>query len=99
MVPPSPTSSPGHELIFIRHRPYFRVSTVGEPRYKIGNEKLVRVTERAANKLSQLLLRQGRPQGALRVAVGGVVLDYSTKWIWWTVRPVATFWLNRIKYG
>jgi iron-sulfur cluster assembly protein len=40
-------------------------------RYKIGNERLVKVTERAATKLSQLLARQGRPQGALRVAVIG----------------------------
>ena len=40
-------------------------------RYKIGNERLVKVTERAAAKLSQLLERQGRSQGALRVAVIG----------------------------
>jgi iron-sulfur cluster assembly protein len=39
--------------------------------YKIGNEKLVKVTEPAANKLTSLLTRQGRPQGALRVAVIG----------------------------
>ncbi len=39
--------------------------------YKIGNEKLVRVTEGAARKLSSLLTRQGRPGGALRVAVIG----------------------------
>lgn len=40
-------------------------------RYRIGNERLVKVTERAAAKLSQLLERQGRSQGALRVAVIG----------------------------
>ena len=40
-------------------------------KYKIGNERLVKVTGRAAAKLSQLLQRQGRPQGALRVAVIG----------------------------
>ena len=40
-------------------------------RYKIGNERLVKVTERAAAKLSQLLERQGRSQGVLRVAVIG----------------------------
>jgi iron-sulfur cluster assembly protein len=40
-------------------------------RYKIGNERLVKVTERAAAKLSQLLERQGRSHGALRVAVIG----------------------------
>lgn len=39
--------------------------------YKIGNEKLIRVTDSASNKLSALLTRQGRPNGALRVAVIG----------------------------
>ena len=43
----------------------------GEIKYKIGNEKLVKVTENAAKKLSSLLTRQGRPHGALRVAVIG----------------------------
>lgn len=42
-----------------------------EVRYKIGNERLVKVTQKAAAKLSQLLERQGRPTGALRVAVIG----------------------------
>ncbi len=39
--------------------------------YKIGNEKLIKVTESASRKLTSLLDRQGRPQGALRVAVIG----------------------------
>ena len=39
--------------------------------YKIGNEKLVKVTPPASAKLTSLLTRQGRPQGALRVAVIG----------------------------
>lgn len=39
--------------------------------YKIGNEKLVKVTEKAGTKLTSLLTKQGRPQGALRVAVIG----------------------------
>jgi len=38
---------------------------------KIGNEKLIRVTEPAGDKLRSLLERQARPQGALRVAVVG----------------------------
>ncbi len=38
---------------------------------KIGNEKLIRVTENAARRLSSLLEKQGRPQGALRLAVIG----------------------------
>src|SRR5579871_5333773 len=41
------------------------------PNYKLGNEKLCRVTETASAKLTSLLTRQGRPQGALRVAVIG----------------------------
>ncbi len=39
--------------------------------YKTGNEKLVRLTEKAATKLSGLLERQKRPQGGLRVSVIG----------------------------
>jgi iron-sulfur cluster assembly protein len=51
------------------------VSATGSPtngiNYKIGNERLVKVTENAARKLLGLLQRQGRPDGALRVAVIG----------------------------
>jgi iron-sulfur cluster assembly protein len=39
--------------------------------YKVGNEKLVKVTETASAKLSSLLTKQGRPDGALRIAVVG----------------------------
>lgn len=39
--------------------------------YKIGNERLVKVTDNAARKLSSLLEKQGRAAGALRVAVIG----------------------------
>lgn len=39
--------------------------------YKIGNERLVKVTENASAKLLSLLEKQGRPTGALRVAVIG----------------------------
>src|SRR4030081_3712113 len=42
-----------------------------EVKYKIGNERLVKVTGSAAAKLAQLLQRQGRSHGALRVAVIG----------------------------
>ena len=44
---------------------------MAEINYKIGNEKLVKVTENAAQKLISLLTKQGRPEGALRVAVIG----------------------------
>jgi iron-sulfur cluster assembly protein len=51
------------------------VSTVpspnGEIKNKIGNERLVKVTEDAARKLISLLEKQGRAHGALRVAVIG----------------------------
>ena len=43
----------------------------GEIKFRIGNEKLVKVCEHAGAKLTSLLTRQGRPQGALRVAVIG----------------------------
>ncbi len=39
--------------------------------YKIGNERLIKVTENASRKLNLLLQKQGRATGALRVAVIG----------------------------
>src|SRR3984885_10531090 len=47
------------------------IATTSQPNFKIGNERLIKVTETAANKLISLLGRQGRPHGALRVAVIG----------------------------
>ena len=47
------------------------IPPTSEIKYKIGNEKLVKVTENASKKLTSLLTKQGRPQGALRVAVIG----------------------------
>jgi iron-sulfur cluster assembly accessory protein len=47
------------------------MSETAEIKYKIGNEKLVKVTDAASTKLTSLLTRQGRPHGALRVAVIG----------------------------
>jgi iron-sulfur cluster assembly protein len=41
------------------------------PSYKIGNEKMLALSTAAGTKLASLLHRQGRPQGALRVAVIG----------------------------
>ncbi|MFN2542745.1 MAG: HesB/IscA family protein [Chthoniobacterales bacterium] len=40
-------------------------------KYKIGNERLIRVTEEAARKLASLLEQKGTPNGALRLAVVG----------------------------
>jgi iron-sulfur cluster assembly protein len=49
------------------------MSAATEPpvQYRMGNEKLIRVTDAASRKLRGLLDRQGRPEGALRVAVIG----------------------------
>ena len=41
------------------------------PSYRIGDERLIRVTANAARKVSALLLKQGRVNGVLRVAVLG----------------------------
>jgi iron-sulfur cluster assembly accessory protein len=47
--------------------------TTGTPpvSYKIGNERLIRITETAARKLESLLQEKGKPDGALRLAVVG----------------------------
>ncbi len=42
-----------------------------EPKIRVGNENLVRLTERAGSKVTTLLTKQGRPEGVLRVAVMG----------------------------
>ena len=64
-----------HSCFGRRHRyaAVLRHTLVSTPpvQYKIGNERLVKVTENASRKLTSLLEKQGRPQGALRVAVIG----------------------------
>jgi len=42
-----------------------------EINYRLGNERLVKVTENASLKLTSLLQKQGRAHGALRVAIIG----------------------------
>ena len=41
------------------------------PGFRLGDERLVKVTPSAAKKVSTLLAKQGRPAGVLRVAVVG----------------------------
>ncbi len=41
------------------------------PNVRLGDERLIKVTETAARKVNSLLQKQGRPQGVLRVAVVG----------------------------
>jgi iron-sulfur cluster assembly accessory protein len=43
----------------------------GQANFRVGDERLVRVTASAAKKVATLLTRQGRPNGVLRVAVVG----------------------------
>lgn len=41
------------------------------PNYRVGDERLIKVTPSAAKKVGALLTKQGRPSGVLRVAVVG----------------------------
>src|SRR4051812_39586985 len=41
------------------------------PSFRVGDERLIKVTPSAAKKVSSLLTKQGRAQGVLRVAVVG----------------------------
>src|SRR5687768_11240159 len=41
------------------------------PNFRVGDERLIKVSPNAARKISSLLTKQGRPAGVLRVAVIG----------------------------
>jgi iron-sulfur cluster assembly protein len=45
--------------------------TTTAPAFRVGDERLVKLTANAALKVSTLLTKQGRPNGVLRVAVVG----------------------------
>jgi iron-sulfur cluster assembly accessory protein len=45
--------------------------TASAPSFRVGDERLIKVSPSAALKVSSLLTRQNRPQGVLRVAVVG----------------------------
>ena len=45
--------------------------TSATPSFRVGDERLIKVTDSAAKKVSSLLTRQGRANGVLRVAVVG----------------------------
>jgi iron-sulfur cluster assembly accessory protein len=45
--------------------------TAAAPTFRVGDERLIKVTTNAAKKVSSLLTKQGRPNGVLRVAVVG----------------------------
>ena len=42
-----------------------------QPNFRVGDERLIKLTSNAAQKLAALLTKQGRPNGVLRVAVVG----------------------------
>lgn len=46
-------------------------TTETKPRYKVGNEKLCKATDAAAQRLNELLTAKDKSEGALRVAVIG----------------------------
>jgi iron-sulfur cluster assembly accessory protein len=45
--------------------------TITPPNFRVGDERLIKVTPSAARKVGSLLTKQGRAQGVLRVAVVG----------------------------
>jgi iron-sulfur cluster assembly protein len=45
--------------------------TTAAPNFRVGDERLIKVTPSAAHKVGSLLTRQGRANGVLRVAVVG----------------------------
>jgi iron-sulfur cluster assembly accessory protein len=59
-------SEPG---IMIAPKPNSNTSV--QPPFRVGDERLIKVTSAAAKKVSTLLQKQGRPAGVLRVAVVG----------------------------
>ena len=42
-----------------------------QPTFRVGDERLIKVSTSAAEKVTSLLTKQGRPNGVLRVAVVG----------------------------
>ena len=48
-----------------------QTAPAASPNFRVGDERLVKVSPNAARKVSTLLQRQNRPNGVLRVAVIG----------------------------
>jgi iron-sulfur cluster assembly protein len=46
-------------------------ASTAPPNFRVGDERLVKLTPSAAGKVTALLTKQGRPGGVLRVAVVG----------------------------
>ena len=48
-----------------------QTKTPAAPSFRVGDERLIRLTSSAGDKVTSLLTKQGRPSGVLRVAVVG----------------------------
>src|SRR5947199_9077891 len=46
-------------------------TTTNQPGFRVGDERLIKVTANAARKVGSVLTKQGRPGGVLRMAVVG----------------------------
>jgi iron-sulfur cluster assembly accessory protein len=46
-------------------------NTASAPSFRVGDERLIKLSESAGRKVTNLLTKQGRPAGVLRVAVVG----------------------------
>ncbi len=46
-------------------------AAAAQPSFRVGDERLIKLTGTAGHKVSSLLTKQGRPAGVLRVAVVG----------------------------
>src|SRR5439155_6447473 len=68
----STTEPATNRKVLLSKRPDFhKITGSSTINYKIGNERLVKVTEAASRKLASLLEEKGKPNGALRLAVIG----------------------------
>jgi iron-sulfur cluster assembly accessory protein len=48
-----------------------QTKSTAAPSFRVGDERLIRLTSSAGDKVTSLLTKQGRPSGVLRVAVVG----------------------------
>ena len=54
-------------------------SAPAAPSFRVSDERLIKVTSNAARKITSLLVKQGRAQGVLRVAVVGAASGLQYK--------------------
>lgn len=64
-------SAKSRRFLLCWHANFLMITESSTINYKIGNERLVKVTEAASRKLASLLEEKGKANGALRLAVIG----------------------------